>query len=215
MVFRKESAPRRRAAFMEWYDAQTEWTEGHSYNDPANTSPELRSWYTDMIKAFPAMNGPDASDDNDNPKLADYSIGRDVIYVAFSWSVAEEAFQVVLDLSGKHTVGVFEVSGDERIFFPVNGEMVGTDDPVDHELPVVSVLSPGKFIQNLVGASVRWSYGTVWRTLSGKKRYTFTEYMYGPKYSDDWFDQKGHTFVNRIIGMVFIVVVFVLLLKSC
>ena len=105
--------------------------------------------------------------------------------------------------------------GDERIFFPVNGEMVGTDNPVDHESPFVSVLSPGKFIQNLVGASVRWSYGTVWRTLSGKKRYTLTEYMYGPKYSDDWFDQKGHTFVNRIIGMVFIVVVFVLLLKSC
>lgn len=44
MVFKKEAAPRSRAEFMKWYEAQTEWKEEHDYADPANTSPELRNW---------------------------------------------------------------------------------------------------------------------------------------------------------------------------
>lgn len=52
MVFRKEVAPKNRADFMKWYQDQTEWTEEHSYDDPANTSIELRNWFIDMIKTF-------------------------------------------------------------------------------------------------------------------------------------------------------------------
>lgn len=215
MVFRKESAPARRAAFMKWYDDQTKWSEGHSYDNPAITSPELRSWYSDMIKTFPAMNGFNASQENDNSGVACYTIGRDVICVAFDSSVAKEAYQVVLDLAAKHSLGLFNVSGDESILIPEKGEMRGIDDPEDHYPPRESIFNPDGFILNFLGASVRWTYGTIWRTLSGKRRYKFTEYLYGPNYSDDWFDQKGHMFVNRIIGIVFVVVLFVILFKSC
>jgi len=58
MVFRKEAAPNTRAEFMKWYDRQTKWTEEHSYDDPANTSTDLRNWFMEMIQTFPAKNGP-------------------------------------------------------------------------------------------------------------------------------------------------------------
>jgi hypothetical protein len=35
MVFDPEVAPRNRVDFMKWYEAQTQWAEGYSYNDPA------------------------------------------------------------------------------------------------------------------------------------------------------------------------------------
>ena len=129
MVFRKEAAPKTRAEFMKWYEDQTEWTEEHSYDDPANTSPELRNWFMEMIQIFPAMNGPFASDDDDNPNVSDYSVGKDVIYVAFAWSLAEQAYNKMLELSEKHGVGFFDVSSDNGdIFIPDNGKL----KPIDH-----------------------------------------------------------------------------------
>jgi hypothetical protein len=121
MVFRKEAAPTSRSAFMDWYKNQTEWSEPHGYDDPTNTSPKLRDWFMEIIKTFPAMNGPYASDDDEeNDFLTDYSVGNDVIYIGFSWSVAEKAYDAVLELAEKHGVGFFDVSSDNGdIFFPV------------------------------------------------------------------------------------------------
>ena len=39
----------------------------------------------------------------------------------------------------------------------------------------------GRFIFNVIGATVRWIYGTVWRTIFRKKKFTYKEYLYGPK----------------------------------
>lgn len=129
MVFRKEAAPRNRTEFMQWYEDQTEWTEDHSYDDPANTSTELRNWYMEMIHTFPALNGPFASDDDDNPNVSDYSVGKDVIYVAFAWPLAEQAYNKMLALAEKHAVGFFDVSGDDGdILFPENGKLNSIDN---------------------------------------------------------------------------------------
>jgi len=65
---------------------------------------------------------------------------------------------------------------------------------------------------NFIGAVVRWIYGSIWRTIFQKPKFTFVEYLRGPKQSDDWFDQTGHTFVNRIIG--FITLMLLILLSS-
>jgi len=118
MVFRKESAPRTYAEFLDWYNKQTEWSEGHTYDDPAVTSPELRNWYMEMIRTFPAMNGPLASDDPDDDHVTDYSIGKDVIYAAFAWPLADEAYKVASQLAIKHSVGFFNASGDEGELIP-------------------------------------------------------------------------------------------------
>jgi hypothetical protein len=128
MVFRKEAAPKTRTDFKKWYQDQTEWTEEHSYDDPANTSTELRNWFMEMIQTFPAMNGPFASDDDDNPNVSDYSIGKDVIFVAFAWSLAEQAYTTMLKLAEKHGVGFFDVSSDNGdILFPDNGKLKAID----------------------------------------------------------------------------------------
>ena len=68
----------------------------------------------------------------------------------------------------------------------------------------------GGFIFDFVGAVVRWIYGTIWRTLFRRKKYSFKEYLNGPNNSDDWFDQTGHSFVNRIVGAVFIVLLVII-----
>jgi len=119
MVFDPAAAPRSRAAFMDWYQDQTGWTESHGYNDPEIPIPQLRAWFRELIETFPPLNGPLASDDVDDPRLTDYSLGRLVVYAAFGWSEAKAAYERTLELAEKHRVGFFDVSGEgEDIWIP-------------------------------------------------------------------------------------------------
>jgi hypothetical protein len=120
MVFDAAAAPRDRAQFLTWYERQSQWQESHGYNDPEIPAPVLRMWFREFIKTFPPMNGPLASDDPDNPRVTDYSLGRSVIYAAFAWSEAQAAYKQVKELAAKHTIGFFDVSGNEGdIWWPV------------------------------------------------------------------------------------------------
>lgn len=130
MVFEKTAAPKSKKEFMEWYDKQTEWEEEHNYDDPVVSSADLRNWFMDMITKFPQMNGPYAPSDDevDNMEndsyVTDYSVGKEVIYAAFAWSLAEEAFETMKKLAIKHHVGFFNVSSSNgEIIFP-NGEIL-------------------------------------------------------------------------------------------
>ena len=127
MVFDPAVAPHERAAFLEWYGEQADWSEGHSYDDPANTTSALRAWYEEIRKTHPNMNGPGAPTDEDLMKpgvedsLADYTVGRHVIYAAFRWSQAEEVYPLVRRLAVKYGLGFYDVSGDDgdgEIHFP-------------------------------------------------------------------------------------------------
>jgi len=130
MVFREPAAPKNRVDFMKWYYIQTEFAENHSYDDPANTSVGLNNWFLDMIKKFPAMNGPYSNNDDDedydydNEFITGYSIGKDMIYIDFRWSVAEEAYKTTVELAEKHRVGFFDVSSDNGdILLPRDGKL--------------------------------------------------------------------------------------------
>lgn len=59
-------------------------------------------------------------DENLESHTVDYCIGRDVIYAAFAWSAAEEAYELMRELAEKHGVGFFNVSAD-------NGEIILPD----------------------------------------------------------------------------------------
>ena len=119
MVFEATAAPKARKDFMLWYKQQTQWSEVHGYDDPKVSSQPLRTWFMEMIESFPPMNGPYASDDVDNPKVTDYSVGKDIIYAAFAWSQADSAFASMASIAKKHNVGFFDVSADEgAIVFP-------------------------------------------------------------------------------------------------
>ncbi len=115
LVFEPSSAPQDQAAFLQWYQRQTEWSENRDYNDPGETSPKLAAWFAEMTKTFPPMNGPIAVDDDraDDPEVTDYSIGTAVIYAAFAWSEADKAREMMLSLGIKHQVGFFDCSADD------------------------------------------------------------------------------------------------------
>jgi len=117
MVFQPEAAPSDRAEFLAWYKQLTTWTEDHDYNDPQHTTPALQAWYREMIKTFPALNGPDAAaiDDpaSDSAYVTDYCCASNAVYVGFRWSVQKEAYRLVLACATKHQVGFFDVSATD------------------------------------------------------------------------------------------------------
>lgn len=112
MVFDPQAPPPRRSGFIRWYEEQTQWNEGHSYDRPEITTSTLRAWYEEMRKDYPALNGPGSTDDVDNPNVTDYSIGKSAIYAAFAWSESKAARDAVFRLAEKHRVGFFDVSDD-------------------------------------------------------------------------------------------------------
>lgn len=133
MVFEKTKAPAVRNEFMAWYEKQTEWSEEHDYQTISVSSPALQSWFKEMIEKFPPMNGEyapdfDLVDENEFDDLerhtVDYSIGHDVIYAAFSWSVAEEAYERMRSLAQKHEVGFFDVSAEEGDIILPDGTVI-------------------------------------------------------------------------------------------
>lgn len=79
----------------------------------------------EMLHTFPPMYGPFASEDDEGSNVSDYTVGRDVIYVAFALSVADAAYKTMRELAEKHGVGFFDVSRDKGdILFPENGKLV-------------------------------------------------------------------------------------------
>lgn len=133
MVFENTKAPAEKNEFMEWYDKQTEWSEDHDYQNIKVSSLSLQSWFMEMIKKFPPMDGEyapnlDPLDEAEAEELelhsVDYSIGHDIIYAAFSWSVAEEAYEQMLSLAKKHDVGFFDVSGENGDIILPDGTMI-------------------------------------------------------------------------------------------
>ncbi len=119
MVFDPKTAPASRNKFIEWYRHQTKWQEGHSYDNPDISTPELRAWFLEMITHYPMMNGPYASEEDDSSQVTDYSIGHSVIYAGFAWSEARPAREMVFTLAQKHRVGFFDVSnGNGGVWMP-------------------------------------------------------------------------------------------------
>ena len=113
IVFDIKSATRNRSDFDGWVETRLKWEEAHGYNDPSVTTSSLKSWFDEMRKSFPPMNGPLAVDDEDEEFIADYNIGKDMIYVTFGWSAALIAYNEALRISVKHNVGFFNISDDQ------------------------------------------------------------------------------------------------------
>ena len=129
MVFERTKAPAVRKEFMAWYEKQTEWEEEHDYQTIGVSSPALRNWFLEMKDTFPPMNGEyapdlDALDEELERHLVDYSIGFDIIYAAFSWSAADEAYALTRALAQKHRVGFFDVSGKDGDIILPDGTLI-------------------------------------------------------------------------------------------
>jgi hypothetical protein len=115
MVFAPAAAPAKRPAFLDWYEAQTEWPEDHGYDDPAVAAPALGAFYAELSAAFPPV-PPDAEppmDDAAAESGTDYTIGQSLIYMSFlDWDRIDAAHEAVSRLAAKHELGFFDVSSD-------------------------------------------------------------------------------------------------------
>ena len=57
------------ADFPAWWEEQSEWSEDHSYSDPAVTTSELRAFYADMCRQVPDMDALTAEELDAGPGL--------------------------------------------------------------------------------------------------------------------------------------------------
>jgi hypothetical protein len=78
-------------------------------------------------------------------------------------------------------------------------------------MDILKILS-ARFYLNYVGGTIRYVFGTVWRTIFDKPKFTYKEYIYGPKKGDSY-DEIGHTFNNRIIAIIILAVIAMCLIN--
>lgn len=121
MVFDPDMAPVDRDAFLAWFGSHNNDPEVFDPTRTEFSTPNLRSWFEDLLTTFPAMNGPysHADQDIDDPHLTDYGIRRTHIYACFAWSMAESAYGMVMSLAERHGIAVYDVSDAKgRIWRP-------------------------------------------------------------------------------------------------
>jgi hypothetical protein len=113
-VFDPNAAPLERNEFIEWFHQRTEWEDDLDYNNPENGTAPMQSWFRDMIVSFPPLNGPFSKEElpEDESTLADYSLDKALVYVAFAWSKADEAYAKCFELAQRHRLGFFNVSSN-------------------------------------------------------------------------------------------------------
>ncbi|MDO4799148.1 MAG: hypothetical protein Q4A52_01365 [Bacillota bacterium] len=129
MVFEDSGAPKTMPEFMEWYDKQTQWDEGHSYSDISIASPALQAFFADFLKEYTALEDMEEDEeiaDDDAKYVRTYSIGRDMIYLGFSYGNAAEISEDIEDLASEHGVGVFLCSGSGEVIF-ADGSIMDTE----------------------------------------------------------------------------------------
>ena len=68
----------------------------------------------------------------------------------------------------------------------------------------------GRFILNYIGGTLRFIYGTIWRTIFNKPKFSYKEYISGPK-KPNFYDKMGHEFNNRLIAFIFLGIIIVML----
>lgn len=107
MVFAPEAAPSKRAAFLDWYDQQTDWDDEFAGDDPAIATPGLQEFFAEMVQSFAALDDP-----SDDEAGTDYTIGESLIYMNFAWDAVDQAYETVFRLAAKHRLGFFDVSSD-------------------------------------------------------------------------------------------------------
>ncbi|OLL13772.1 hypothetical protein [Actinomyces oris] len=111
--------------FPQWWDRVSRWEEPHRYDSLERATPAIRSFYRDLISAFPPFNGPDAlTDDEAEARLAqgfpvtEYTVGGDFVYVGVSWSAADALVTTVGELAWTHRLAVAYVSDEGVIVRP-------------------------------------------------------------------------------------------------
>ena len=125
--------------FLKWYDDVLQWNEDLDYNDPEHATQRLKDWFMKMKDIVPPLNGKFAPNENDSGngeyQEADYSIDRDSIYMALSYSDADEVKALAFGLAKEYNLSYFDVSGT-NVLHNYDGSyfQVSTQQAVNDEL---------------------------------------------------------------------------------
>ena len=108
-----------------WEQAVAQWDEPGDFSTIDGSTPAIRSFYRDLIRAFPPYNGPDALSEeeleereNEELPVADYTIGADYIYISVGWSDANALVKIVGQMAWTQRLAVAYVSEDSSIVRP-------------------------------------------------------------------------------------------------
>ena len=111
--------------FPQWWEQVSRWEEPRDYDTTEGSTPAIRAFYRDLIRAFPPFNGPDALSDAEledreakGLPVADYTIGEDYIYIGVGWSDANALVKIVGQMAWTQRLAVAYVSEDSSIFRP-------------------------------------------------------------------------------------------------
>ena len=111
--------------FPQWWEQVSRWEEPRDYDTTEGSTPAIRAFYRDLIRAFPPFNGPDALSDAELEEreeqglpVADYTIGEDYIYIGVGWSDANALVKIVGQMAWTQRLAVAYVSEDSSIFRP-------------------------------------------------------------------------------------------------
>ena len=111
--------------FPQWWEQVSRWEEPRDYDTTEGSTPAIRFFYRDLIRAFPPFNGPDALSDAELEEreakelpVADYTIGADYIYIGVGWSDANALVKIVGQMAWTQRLAVAYVSEDSSIFRP-------------------------------------------------------------------------------------------------
>ena len=111
--------------FPQWWEQVSRWEEPRDYDTTEGSTPAIRAFYRDLIRAFPPFNGPDALSEEELEEreaeglpVADYTIGADYIYIGVGWSDADALVKIVGQMAWTHRLAVAYVSDDSSIVRP-------------------------------------------------------------------------------------------------
>ena len=112
--------------FPQWWEqVVSQWGEPYDFSTIDGSTPAIRSFYRDIIRTFPPINGPDALTEEELEEreaeglpVADYTIGADYIYVSVGWSDADTLVKIAGQMAWTQRLAVAYVSEDSSIFRP-------------------------------------------------------------------------------------------------
>ena len=112
--------------FPQWWEqVVSQWGEPYDFSTIEGSTPAIRSFYRDIIRTFPPINGPDALTEEELEEreaeglpVADYTIGADYIYVSVGWSDADTLVKIAGQMAWTQRLAVAYVSEGGSIFRP-------------------------------------------------------------------------------------------------
>ena len=112
--------------FPQWWEqVVSQWGEPYDFSTIDGSTPAIRSFYRDIIRTFPPINGPDALTEEELEEreaeglpVADYTIGADYIYVGVGWSDADTLVKIAGQMAWTQRLAVAYVSEGGSIFRP-------------------------------------------------------------------------------------------------